>query len=66
MKCLFWISEDGQGSVPMGEYESEAAAWDAQPAMKAELLDLALDDDEDYTGLMTKAAVRAGSWSVDG
>jgi hypothetical protein len=64
---IFWISQDKQGNVPMGEYPSIEAAELELPSCKAELLSQCLDDDEDPTGvdgMMTRAACLAGEWEI--
>jgi hypothetical protein len=64
---IFWISQDEEGNVPMGEYASREAAERALPSCKAELLNQCLDDDDDPTGvdgLMTRSACLAGKWEI--
>lgn len=62
---LYWISEDKQGSVDMGTFGSRTEAEAAIQEATDTLLSQALDDSPDDTGLMTKSAVRRGSWSID-
>lgn len=63
---IYWTSADKQGDVFMGEFDTREAAEADLASAKAEMLSQALDDvsGEDQTGLMTKSAVEAGSWSI--
>ena len=65
---LWWISEDWQGEIAMGEYATPEAASAAIPEAQAELLRECLDDAEDATGenrLMTRSACLAGTWITE-
>lgn len=55
---LYWISADGQASMPMGEYPSREAAEAAEPAALEELLAQCGEESQ-------RADIRAGSFSVD-
>lgn len=55
---LYWVREDGQGSLDMGEYSTRAEAESAIPAMTDLLLDQCGKDSE-------MDGINAGSWSVD-
>jgi hypothetical protein len=46
MAKLFWVREDEQGTIPMGEYASAAEARGAEPAALAALLDQCADDQQ--------------------
>lgn len=58
MYTLIWNSADGQGSLEMGAFASEAAAIEAIPAALAELLEQTADDEQERD-------IRAGNWSVE-
>jgi len=61
---LYWTSGDQQGDIAMGDYATEAEAHAAIQSAEAEMLATALDDGPDTSGLMTKSAIKAGTWSV--
>ena len=64
---IFWISQDEQGNIPIGEYASREAAERELPHCKLELLSQCLDNDADPTGeggLMTRSACLAGKWEI--
>jgi len=53
---LWWMSEDGQSSMPCGEYDSLGAAQAAQPKALAEALDAVAEEHRE--------GILAGSWSI--
>jgi hypothetical protein len=64
MWTLWWAAEDKQADMWCGNFESEAEAWEAQPAALAELLDQCPEagtEEGDYF----RAQTLAGSWSVE-
>ncbi len=58
MYTLIWNSADGQGSLEMGVFATEAAAMEAIPAALAELVEQTAGDEQE-------ADIRAGNWSVE-
>lgn len=67
MYRLYWVSENKQGSVLMGEFSTREEASAAVPAADEELLSQALDEEDlaEPDGLMTKSAVRNGGWEIE-
>jgi hypothetical protein len=55
---LYWVREDRQGDIFMGNYESKEAAAAAIEAAEQELLEQCADDD-------CCATIKAGHWEVD-
>ena len=68
MITLWWVSQNGQGEIPMGEYATPEEATAAIPDAQAELLRECLDDTADPTGAegcMTRSACLAGTWITE-
>lgn len=55
---LYWIRQDGQGSLNMGSFSTSAQATAAIPAAEAELLDQCGEDAQ-------KQGIEDGTWSVE-
>jgi hypothetical protein len=54
---LFWQSADRQSDIPMGKFDTRAAAEAAIPAARAELLDQCGEDHQ-------RAEVNAGRFEI--
>lgn len=62
---LWWTRAGAQGSINMGEFNTEAAAEAAIPAAEAELISQLCGGDENTSAEEAVAGIKAGRWSVE-